>query len=286
LLQQYLSSAAEREERTQPGEAAREAPEAPAAGARASGAEGAMGKPDETKESGRYAVRGDAKPSEAQLSRHEAAREAESFQGIIGLLDSSLLGDPKAPTVPWGADASNGSDETSARGLMWSDDVGDARGPGGLGLSGTGLRGGGRGEGIGVKEIGTIGPGDGGRIGHFRARTNSGHRTAVPRLRSSATTVSGRLPAEVVRRIVRQNHPRFRHCYEKGLLTNPSLEGRVSVRFVIGRDGGVTHVGDAGSDLPDPNVVRCVTNAFYDIGFPKPEGGVVTVVYPISLQAD
>jgi hypothetical protein len=243
-----------------------------------------MGKPEETRESGRYAVRGDAKPSEAQLSRHEAARE-DSFEGIIGLLESGLLGDPKAPTAPWGADLANGSDETSARGLMWSDDVGDARGPGGLGLTGTGLRGGGRSESIGVKEIGTIGPGNDG-VGSFRPRSNSGHRTAVPRLRSSATTVSGRLPAEVVRRIVRQNHPRFRHCYEKGLLTNPTLEGRVSVRFVIGRDGAVTHVGDAGSDLPDPNVVRCVTNAFYDIGFPKPEGGVVTVVYPISLQAD
>jgi len=30
-----------------------------------------------------------------------------------------------------------------------------------------------------------------------------------------------------------------RRCYAEGLARNPNLEGRVSVRFVIGRDGSV-----------------------------------------------
>jgi hypothetical protein len=33
-------------------------------------------------------------------------------------------------------------------------------------------------------------------------------------------------------------------------------------------------------------VVSCVSRAFYDISFPKPEGGIVTVVYPISFQPE
>jgi hypothetical protein len=99
-----------------------------------------------------------------------------------------------------------------------------------------------------------------------------------------ATTVSGRLPPEVIQRIVRQNYGRFRLCYENGLRNNPNLQGRVSVRFVIGRDGSVSNVGNAGSDLPDPAVVSCVTRAYYGLSFPQPEGGIVTVVYPIMFS--
>ena len=99
-----------------------------------------------------------------------------------------------------------------------------------------------------------------------------------------ATSVNGRLPAEVIRRIVRQNFGRFRMCYEQGLGRNPNLEGRVGVRFVIGRDGAVSNVGNGGSDIPDSAVVSCVVNAFYGLSFPQPEGGIVTVTYPIMFS--
>ena len=287
LLQQYLSSAAERERLQPPGDTPAETPKSAAAGGQASGESGAMGKPEAEQTNRRYAVRGTAPRNEQQLSRHETLHEATEF-GMIGLLNSGLVGDPNAPTAPWGADFAVGSDEQSARGDMWSDAIGDVRGPGGLGPSGTGIGGGGDYEGIGMGPINTIGglgkDKDGWGMQH--GQTTGTHRTSTPRLRMGDSRISGKLPAETVRRIVRQNHPRFRHCYEKGLMTNPSLEGRVNVRFVIGRDGAVTNVSNAGSDLPDPTVVSCVARAFYDIGFPKPEGGIVTVVYPIALQAD
>jgi hypothetical protein len=96
--------------------------------------------------------------------------------------------------------------------------------------------------------------------------------------------VNGRLPAEVIRRIVRQNFGRFRMCYEQGLARNPNLEGRVGVRFVIGRDGSVSNVGNGGSDIPDSGVVSCTISAFYGLSFPQPEGGIVTVTYPIMFS--
>ena len=107
-------------------------------------------------------------------------------------------------------------------------------------------------------------------------------RSAV--VRAGAATVSGRLPPEVIQRIVRQNMARFRLCYETGLLNNPALAGRVNVRFVIGRDGTVSNVGQTGSDLPDPGVVSCVTRGFHRLSFPQPEGGIVTVTYPIVFS--
>jgi hypothetical protein len=53
---------------------------------------------------------------------------------------------------------------------------------------------------------------------------------------------------------------------------------------VIGRDGAVSNVGNGGSDMPDGGVVSCVVRAFYGLSFPQPEGGIVTVVYPIMFS--
>ncbi|HET7539987.1 MAG TPA: AgmX/PglI C-terminal domain-containing protein [Polyangiaceae bacterium] len=105
-----------------------------------------------------------------------------------------------------------------------------------------------------------------------------------PTVKMGATAVSGRLPQEVIQRIVRQNFSRFRTCYEQGLGRNPNLEGRVTARFVIGRDGAVSNASNGGSDLPDSAVVSCVVSAFYGLTFPEPEGGIVTVVYPIVFS--
>jgi hypothetical protein len=109
-------------------------------------------------------------------------------------------------------------------------------------------------------------------------------RTSAPRVRMGATVVSGRLPKEVIVRIVRQNFGRFRMCYEQGLGRNPALEGEVSVRFVIDRSGGVSNVSDNGSALPDAEVKQCVFRAFFGLSFPMPEGGIVTVVYPMTFS--
>lgn len=112
------------------------------------------------------------------------------------------------------------------------------------------------------------------------------HRSRPPQVRMGATSVSGRLPPESVQGDVRRNFGRFRRCYEAGLLQNPTLEGRVVVRFVIGRDGSVTSAADAGSDLPHAGVRACVVRAFLGLSFPQPEGGIITVTYPIVFTPD
>lgn len=108
--------------------------------------------------------------------------------------------------------------------------------------------------------------------------------TKSPSLRQGATTVTGKLPPEVVQRIVRQNFGRYRLCYENGLRTTPKLEGRVSVKFTIDRSGAVSKSADGGSDLPDKNVIACVVKGFSNLSFPQPESGEVVVVYPIIFS--
>jgi tetratricopeptide (TPR) repeat protein len=224
--------------------------------------------------------------ADGHLARQQALREVTEF-GMIGNLNTGASGDPNAPTAPWGKDTSLGTDQLSARGNMWGDGIGDSFGGGGLGLSGAGEGGGG----VGLGSIGSTGKGagtgtgQGFGAGHGRLGGRGGaHALSAPKLRMGAVTINGRLPPEVVQRIVRQNYGRFRFCYEDGLGRNPNLGGKITSRFIIGHDGGVASVTNGGSDLPDSSVVTCVLGAFKGLTFPQPEGGVVTVVYPLSFE--
>jgi hypothetical protein len=115
--------------------------------------------------------------------------------------------------------------------------------------------------------------------------SGTAHAVRAPQIRTAYCVVSGRLPAESIRRVVRDNFGRFRACYEDGLRRRgPTLAGRVATRFVIGRDGLVLEASDAGSEVADRDVVSCITTAFRGLQFAKPEGGIVTVVYPLVLQ--
>jgi hypothetical protein len=95
----------------------------------------------------------------------------------------------------------------------------------------------------------------------------------------------GRLAPEVIQRTVRSHFGEYRACYETGLRRHPNLGGKVSIRFVIDPRGGVSEADDAGSTLPDPQTVACILDAFRQLSFPAPEGGIVTVVYPINFNA-
>lgn len=289
LMQQFLKAAAEREqEEKPPEETAQQNAENKegGTGTRAKGEEGSMGNPNTKATNNRFGVQGPKDNPDPHIARQAALKEAAEF-GIIGLLNSGAGGDPNAPTAPWGRDDSLGNDALSARGNMWGADIGESFGAGGLGLSGIGEGGGGRGEGIGLGSIGTIGhgagTGTGQGFGAGHGRLGGDHKAKPPQVRMGATTVSGRLPPEVIQRIVRQSFGRFRLCYENGLRNNPNLQGRVAVRFVIDRSGAVSSVGNGGSDLPDASVVSCVVRSFSGLSFPQPEGGIVTVVYPISF---
>jgi hypothetical protein len=290
LMQKLLNAAAEREQEERETE---QTPEDNAdnkeggTGTRAKGEEGSMGNPT-TKDTGkRFGVQGPQDNADPHVARQAALREAAEF-GMIGLLNTGAGGDPNAPTAPWGREESLGNDPMSARGNMWGDAIGDSFGAGGLGLSGVGEGGGGRGEGIGLGNIGTIGhgagTGTGQGFGNGHGRLGGAHQTRSPSIRQGATQVNGRLPPEVIQRIVRQNFGRFRLCYENGLRTNPNLQGRVAVKFVIDRSGAVSTASDGGSDLPDQSVVSCVVRGFNNLSFPQPEGGIVTVAYPIIFN--
>jgi|GEM_PF-4409519 len=106
-------------------------------------------------------------------------------------------------------------------------------------------------------------------------------------IRMGATRVNGRLPAEVIRKNVREKFGEYRKCYQAGLENDPELTGKIVVRFVIGRDGLVSNAAYADtSSMPDKAVSECVVSSFKKLKFPKPEGGIVTVTYPITFAPE
>jgi len=114
------------------------------------------------------------------------------------------------------------------------------------------------------EEIAAEPPGDGGAAGYREAR--------------------GPSMAGLIQRSVTQSRPRWRRCYLEGLARNPSLAGRVVVKFVIGRQGEVRLAMNSGSNLPDERVVSCVVALFRAMRFPAPESGIVTVTYPLIFE--
>ncbi|MFO0554053.1 MAG: AgmX/PglI C-terminal domain-containing protein [Polyangiaceae bacterium] len=134
-------------------------------------------------------------------------------------------------------------------------------------------------DGIGLGNVGGAGTN---KRYSISGRRSGGEPSRAPSVRMGAISVSGRLPPEVIQRIVRQNFGRFRTCYENGLRKNPDLEGKVTVNFKIERDGSTSNVAAVG-DLKDADVLDCLKKPFIALTFPQPEGGVVKVSYPIMF---
>lgn len=109
------------------------------------------------------------------------------------------------------------------------------------------------------------------------------HAARAPIVRMCVCTVSGRLPHEAIQRIVRQNFGRMRACYNGALARNIAAEGRVTTRFVIDRAGAVSASRNASTEIADEKFVDCLAKAFGELSFPQPEGGIVTVDYPIEF---
>jgi len=117
------------------------------------------------------------------------------------------------------------------------------------------------------------------------ARTADPEHVTMPVARPSRSQVNGRLPPEVIQTIVRQNFGTLRKCYEAGLARDRNLAGKVETKFVIGRDGKVSSSAPSeGTTLEDAAVTSCVAAEFAKLTFPAPEGGIVTVVYPVIFS--
>ena len=98
--------------------------------------------------------------------------------------------------------------------------------------------------------------------------------------------VLGGMDPDVIRRILIDNIPQFRYCYQQELdRASAAFNGVVRLDFIIGASGHVTKasVESASKSLP-VKVKGCVVNVLKGIKFPEPlGGGVVEVNQPFNF---
>ncbi len=90
----------------------------------------------------------------------------------------------------------------------------------------------------------------------------------------SETVVLGSMDPDVIRRILLDNLPQFRFCYQKELeRTGADTSGTVKLDFTIGATGHVTQAGIEGASTLPTDVKKCVVSVLKGIQFPEPMGG-------------
>jgi len=98
-------------------------------------------------------------------------------------------------------------------------------------------------------------------------------------LKAGRIAVSGSLPPDVIRAVMRDEFGRFRDCY--ATLPAPRPVVLSTLNFTIGAAGTVTagHVDSEAS----PVLGQCLERVMLAVRFPAPQAGDVTVGYPIQF---
>ena len=88
------------------------------------------------------------------------------------------------------------------------------------------------------------------------------------------------LDKDLVRGRIRAHMREFRACYENALAKEPKLAGRVTAKFVVGKDGKVSSSVAEGM----PAINSCVARVIEKIEFPANNRDAFTVNYPFEFH--
>ncbi|MBI5511732.1 MAG: TonB family protein [Deltaproteobacteria bacterium] len=152
-----------------------------------------------------------------------------------------------------------------------------------VGTSGAGSATAGVGSGYGIAGVGVTGSGR----GYGQGYGISGDRNKeVGSVAFSAPVVMGALSREVIQKVILENRQQVRYCYELELQRQPTLEGKVVVKWVIAANGSVAKILVVESTLPNKNVEKCILAKIRAWKFAPPAGGgIVEVNYPFVFRA-
>lgn len=106
---------------------------------------------------------------------------------------------------------------------------------------------------------------------------------------STKTVIMGSIDPDLLRKILQEYLPQFRHCYQREIeKTSDKFKGIVDLEFTIGKNGAVTKTdikareGGFGSQG-----INCLSSILRVIKFPEPKGGgVVDVRQPLNFYPE
>jgi tetratricopeptide (TPR) repeat protein len=117
------------------------------------------------------------------------------------------------------------------------------------------------------------------------AATRPVKRLAVAPKKEMMTRM-GHLTRGEIAKVVRANLRGVQFCYEKNLLVNPGLTGKLVLSWTIDTDGTVRDAELKTDTLGNPGVGKCLLAEILKWKFPKPRGGgVVKVTYPFIFNS-
>lgn len=145
-------------------------------------------------------------------------------------------------------------------------------------------------NGTSAAEVGQLGKDSAGRgpasFGSKGLSSKSGRDTAYIQ---TETVVLGSMDPELLRKILQQYLPQFRHCYQQELAYNSEdIKGIVDLNFEISGAGKVGKVNIRAKDSRfSKRGINCMEKVLGIIDFPKPKGGGrVAVRQPLSFFSE
>ncbi|TVQ91783.1 MAG: FHA domain-containing protein [Deltaproteobacteria bacterium] len=236
-------------------------------GAKAKREEGKVGKKDAKMEK--------AKGNKVEIQKAQLDKQIAEDAGVLGALRDGGMMDGFGGGVD--AEMLGG-----IGGLIGA--KGTQVGSGGLGSRGSGLGGGGSADGLGglgTKGVGSGASGYGRGGGDFGAK-GEGNIGAV----GGDPIILGALDRALIDAVIKRHMNQIRYCYQRELTKNPSLQGKLVIKFVIAKDGSVSSANTKSTTLNTPTVENCVVSRFMNMQFPEPKGGgIVIVSYPFIFTA-
>lgn len=238
--------------------------------------EGAKAKKEEGKVGKKDAKMDKAKGEKVQMQKQQLDKEIAENAGVLGSLrnDSAL-------DAALGATGLNADTMSGIGGLIGT--RGTQIGSGGLGGRGSGVGGGGTADGLGGmgtkgRGSGSSGYGSGG--GSFGSKGEGGLGTI-----GGDPIILGALDKSLIDAVIKRNMNQIKYCYSRELTKNPALAGKITVKFVIAKDGTVSSATTKSSTMGSPAVESCINGRFMRFQFPEPKGGgIVIVSYPFIFS--
>ena len=155
------------------------------------------------------------------------------------------------------------------------------------GLGTFGLGGGGKGGGatLGAEILRGKGGGGIGALGAGGVGKGKVGGTVTRATARSIASTQGTVDREAVARVINSHLNEVHGCYERALLKNPSLAGKVVLEWTIGAAGRVVAAKTKSSTLSNAAVEACILSSLKTWTFPAPKGGVVIITYPFLFNS-
>jgi hypothetical protein len=237
--------------------------------------EGAKAKKEEGKVGKKESKIEKAKGNKIEVKKMELDRQIAETAGVLGAMADSDL------QQVLGASGLSSSLTQGIGGLIGTQ--GTQAGSGGLGARGSGIGGGGTAEGLGglgTKGMGSGASGYGKGGGNFGAKGEGGIGTV-----GGDPIILGALDRSLIDEVIKRHMNQIRYCYQRELTKNPSLGGKVVIKFTIAKDGSVSQASTKTSTMKNASVENCIVGRFMRMTFPEPKGGgIVIVSYPFLFS--